>query len=328
MGTIALPIALLGATGSLGRAIGRLLAEAGQPYRAVSRSQMGLQVRFPPETLAQPVLWDPKESPATIRTALEDITTAIYLAGMPLWDFKQHIWLTQQVLDAAREGGVKRFLLVSSNWAYGAPQSNPVSESHPLAATTSKGRIRAEQEMLVRSAHRDGLLQTAVLRVADFYGPHVEESYLWSAFRGARNGVHAQLMSPADTPHEFVYVADAARTILRMLETDGIWTGEPGKALGAAWNLGGVAPTTLRAMLEQIFAEAGKPADYEIPPAWKMRLVAMMNPYIRELREMHYLLETPVLLDDSALAGALSGLAKTGYTQGIRETLPTVRVGR
>jgi nucleoside-diphosphate-sugar epimerase len=313
-------IALLGATGSLGRALGRLLAEAGQPFRAVSRSHMGLQVRFPPESLAEPILWDPKETPASVRAALDGVHTAIYVVGMPLWEFPQHLSLTRQVIDAARDAGVRRLLLATSNWAYGAPQSNPVPASHPLAATTSKGRIRAEQEQSILAAHAPGSLETAVLRIADFYGPYVEESYLWSAFRAARNHTHAQLMSPADNPHEFVYVRDAARTILQMLEIEAGW--------GRAWNLGGIAPTTLRSMLELIFAEAGTPANYETPPAWKMHIVAMMNPYIRELREMHYLLETPVLLDDSALANVLGGLQKTPYPQGIRETLPTVRLGR
>ena len=209
-------IALLGATGSLGRAMGRLLSAAAIPYRAVSRSHMALQVRFEPDPLAQPMLWEP-EQPASVLRALQGIETAIYLIGMPLWEFEKHLPLTRRVLEAAQSSGVKRLVLVSSNWAYGVPLTpQPVTEEHPLAAATSKGRIRREQEQMVLAAH--GELETAVLRVGDFYGPYVEASYLWSAFRAAKNATHAQLMSPADTPHEFVYVPDAAATILRIIE--------------------------------------------------------------------------------------------------------------
>jgi nucleoside-diphosphate-sugar epimerase len=310
-------IALLGATGSLGRALGRVLSESGKQYCAVSRSQMGLQVRFGGDPLARPVLWDP-EQPSSILRALESIDTAIYLVGMPVWAFEKHIPLTRRVIEAARAAKVRRLLLVSSAWAYGAPQARLITEAHPLSPLAGKGRIRREQEEFVLAQHGD--VETAVLRAADFYGPYVEASYLWSAFRAARNGTHAQLMSPADSPHEFVYVPDAARTILRMLGSSRIW--------GQAWNLGGAGVTTLRAMTEAIFAEAGKAPNYEIPPPWKMRIVAMMNPYVREMREMRYLLETPVLLDDSALDRALGGLEKTPYPQGIRETLSTVRIGR
>jgi nucleoside-diphosphate-sugar epimerase len=310
-------VALLGATGSLGRALGRQLHDGGLAYRAVSRSHMGLKVRFGDDPLAQPVLWDPGENPASVLPALEGAGMAVYLAGVPVWEFDKHISLTRLVIDAAKKAGLRRLLLVSSNWAYGAPRTEPVSEDHPLDAQTAKGRIRREQEQLVLAAH--GEMETAVLRIGDFYGPYVEASYLWSAFRSARNGTIAQLMSPADTRHEFVFVPDAARAVLRMLDVPDIW--------GRAWNLGGRV-STIRAMTEAIFAEAGQPARYELPPPWKMRIVALMNPYVREMREMQYLLDTPVILDDSALGKSLGGLVKTPFTQGIGETLPTVRIGR
>jgi len=278
---------------------------------------MGLKVRFGDDPLAQPVLWDPAENPASVLPALEGAATAIYLAGVPVWEFDKHLALTRQVLDAAKQAGLRRLLLVSSNWAYGVPRAERVSEAHPLDAQTHKGRIRREQEQLVLAAH--GELQTAVLRIGDFYGPYVEASYLWSAFKSARNGTIAQLMSPADAQHEFVYVPDAARVVLRMLEVAGLW--------GRAWNLGGQV-STIHAMTEAIFAEAGQPANYETPPPWKIRIVALMNPYVREMREMQYLLDTPLMLDDSALSKALGGLVKTPFAQGIRETLPTVRIGR
>ncbi len=309
-------IALLGATGSLGRAIGRLLSVHGQPYRPVSRSQMGLQVRFG-DPLAEPVLWA-SDQPTSIRNALEGVETAIYLVGMPVWEFAKHLALTRMVLDAALQAGVQKLLLISSNWSYGPPQATSLTESHTLGAQTEKGRIRREQEELVLAA--PGPFATAVLRIADFYGPYVEASYLWSAFKAAKNGTRAQLMSPADIPHEFVYVPDAAQTILDMINMPQIW--------GRSWNLGGVGITTLRTMTEAIFTQARLPPNYEMPLAWKMRIVAMMNPYVREMREMQYLLETPLLLDDSALAEVLGGLKKTPYAEGIAQTLPTVRLGR
>ncbi|HEY0786874.1 MAG TPA: NAD-dependent epimerase/dehydratase family protein [Acidobacteriaceae bacterium] len=303
----------MGATGSLGRALGLELSLAGRPYRAVSRSALALQVRFPPERAAEPVVWDPEEQ-ASIRHALQGVDTAVYMAGVPLWEFAKHLALTRRVLEAATQTGVRRLLLVSSNWAYGLPEGGkPVTEAHALAAHTVKGRVRAEQEQAVLAAHSAGVLETAVLRVADFYGPQVEASYLWSAFRAAKQGTRAQVMQPADRPHEFVFVPDAARTVLHMLDQAAVW--------GRAWNLGGAGPVTLRAMVEAIFAEAGRAPFYEVAPGWKLGLIRMMNPYVRELKEMQYLLETPVFLDDAALSGTLGGLTRTPYSAGIRQTL-------
>ncbi len=312
-------IALLGATGSLGRALGGQLGEQGRTYRATSRSELGLKVRIAPNPQAEPCLWDSTD-PGSIAAVLQGIDTAIYLVGMPVWEFEKHLALTRMVLDAAANSGLKRLVLVSSTWAYGLPQSGRIAESHPLAAHTAKGRVRLEQEQLVLAAHARSGLETTVLRVADFYGPYVEASYLWSTFRAAKNGLHAQLLPPIDRPREFAYVPDVARTILAMLETP--------EVCGRAWNLGGVAVTTQKAMADAIFAAAGRPVNYEIAPAWKMRIVALMNPYVREMREMQYLLDSPVLLDDAALSLALGGLHKTPYAEGIEETLQTVRIAR
>ena len=311
-------VALLGATGALGWALGRELSGAGRPYRAVGRTLFPLQLRFKVDPLAEIMTWDTelvkKNQPdSSLEQAVAGADTIVYLVGMPLWKFDQHLALTRQVLAAARAAGSMRLLLVSSSWAYGVPQTTRVAEDHPLAASSVKGRIRREQEEMVLAAHQEGALETAVLRVADFYGPFVEASYLWSPLQAAHKGAHAQLLSPAGTPHDFVYVPDAAGTIVRVLETPGFW--------GRAWNLGGSEPASLTHMAEMIFSVAGKPPAYDVPPAWKLRVVAMMNPYVRELRELQYLLETPVILDDRRLAGLLGGLKKTPHEAAIRETL-------
>jgi nucleoside-diphosphate-sugar epimerase len=308
---------LLGATGALGRALGGVLSSRGEAYRAVGRTLLPLQMRFQSDARAEVATWDTepvkkKQPDESILQALAGADTVVYLVGMPLWKFADHLPLTRRVLAAAAASGVRRLLLVSSCWAYGVPQAERVTEDHPLAAATVKGRIRREQEELVLAAHGHGL-ETAVLRIGDFYGPHVEASYLWSPFNAARKHTHAQLLRPADTPHDFVLVQDAAETIARFLATDAGW--------GQAWNLGGSGPISLRAMAEAIFAAAGLRPAYDVPPAWKLRLVAMMNPYVRELREMQYLLERPVMLDDARLSALLGGLRKTSYEVGIRHTL-------
>jgi nucleoside-diphosphate-sugar epimerase len=40
---------------------------------------------------------------------------------------------------------------------------------------------------------------------------------------------------------------------------------------------------------------------------------------------MHYLLETPVIMDDSAIHDLLGNVHKTSYEDGIRETLRLMR---
>jgi nucleoside-diphosphate-sugar epimerase len=56
-----------------------------------------------------------------------------------------------------------------------------------------------------------------------------------------------------------------------------------------------------------------------------LRLGGLFSPLLRELVELQYLGETPVLLDDSALVAALGGVRKTPYEQGVRAMIEWMR---
>ena len=58
--------------------------------------------------------------------------------------------------------------------------------------------------------------------------------------------------------------------------------------------------------------------------------MGLFNPLMRELVEMHYLLTTPVLMDDSALHNLLGKIRKTPYDEGLRLSLEAARktIGR
>jgi hypothetical protein len=56
-----------------------------------------------------------------------------------------------------------------------------------------------------------------------------------------------------------------------------------------------------------------------------VRVLGLFNPFMRELVEMHYLLTEPVIIDDSALQGLIGPIAKTPYSEGIRQTLAAMR---
>ncbi len=315
-------VVLLGANGAIGRTLGPLLGRHGVPYRVIGRSLLALQVRFHEEPLCEHLQIDPEDKDA-FAPACEGAATVVYLVGVALWKFKEHLPLIERALGAARKAGVQRFLLVSSNWSYGPPPHGAfsvgerVSEDSARGPETVKGKIRRQQEDLVLAAHVAGSFTTGVLRIADLYGPRIEASHLWSSFQAAKRGTEAQVLGPIDQPHEFVFVPDAATTILRLLNADAAWD----RGSGQSWNLGGVGITSIREMAELIFATEGKPARYAIPGRLTMGFVRAMNPYIRELGEFNYLLQQSLILDDARLAALLGGIEKTSYVEGVRFTL-------
>ena len=308
-------IALIGASGSLGKSITSALSAKDKPYRVISRSEASLRATFGNDAHATIATWNP-DVPESIRLALDGIDTAIYMVGVNYWQFELHPQLMRKTLDGAIAAGVKKLLLIGTVYPFGRPQTERVREDHPREPHTYKGRMRKEQEDMVLTAHASGKIQTAILRLPDFYGPGVDKSFLWSAFQAAKTCKRAQLIGPIDTPHEFVYLPDAGVTIERLIAEPSAW--------GSAWNLAGAGVTSVHAMADEIFAQAGRKPKYTVAGKTMLRIFGLFNPMVRELVEMHYLLTSPVILDDTRLKNLLGDLPKMPYKEGIRQTLASI----
>ena len=305
-------IALIGAAGAIGTSVADVLRVQGKPYRVVGRDKEKLQSSFGADPLAEIVTWNP-DDPASVRAAVRGMDTLIYLVGVPYNQFELHPILMQKTLDGAIEEGVERVVLIGTVYPYGMPVSRPVDESHPREPQTFKGKMRKQQEDILLSAHRDGKIQGAVLRLPDFFGPNVEKSLLHSLFQAAANGGTANLIGPIDTPHEYFYAPDAGGAVLAL-------AAEP-KAYGKWWNLGGPGVTTQRDLAAQVFSLAGRKPKQRVVGKTTLRIMGLFSPILRELVEMSYLQTDPVLLDDRALHSLLGEIHKTSYVDAIRATL-------
>ena len=144
----------------------------------------------------------------------------------------------------------------------------------------------------------------------------MENSFLWGTFKAAATGKRAQMVGPIDAPHEFVFVPDVGPVALALAARE--------EAYGKWWNFAGAGVTTQRELAERIFADAGSKPKIMAAGKWMLRLAGLFNPFMREMVEMHYLLTTPIIMDDTALNELLGGLSKTSYADGIKQTLATM----
>ena len=311
-------IALFGAAGAIGQSIAAALRQAGHPYRVVGRSRKSLEASFGADPLAEIVTWD-RENPASVRAAVRDIDTLIYLVGVNYWQFDLHPKLMAATLNGAISEGVARFVLIGTVYAYGQARSNPVREDHPREPHTFKGRMRKAQEDLVLAADAAGKIKGTVLRLPDFYGPGVDKSFLRSSLVAAVNGGTADLVGPIDRPHEFVFVPDVGPVAVKLALTPG--------AYGRVWHYAGAGVTSQRALLQEIEKQTGRPVRLRVAGKLVLRILGLVNPFMREMVEMHYLLTDPVILDDTALQGLLGPLKKTSYAEGVKLTLAAMRLG-
>lgn len=209
-------IAVTGATGNVGRELVRVLDAAGEAVTAVSRGEApGLPagVRHVRADLADP------DGPRDLRAAL-DGADALFL--LPVGDHPR------AVIDAAKAGGVRHVVLISSLGV----ATRPDVYRHPATFET---------------ALRDSGLDWTVLRC----GGLDSNAFAWAeSIRADRvaaapfGDVGLPMVDPAD-------VADvAAATLLR-----------PGHA-GAVYELTGPAPTTPRDRAAAIAAALGEPVRF------------------------------------------------------------------
>lgn len=312
--------AIFGATGAVGKALAAEFSKARVPFRVVGRSEDRLKRNFAPYEPSVQYRVADLANPQDAAIAARDVDTIFYTVGVPYDHFELHPKLIRVALKAAADAGVRRFVHVSTVYPYGLPQQQLVDEAHPRNPHTFKGRMRKEQEDLVFAADGRNSLRTTILRPADFYGSQAELSYVRAIFVAALEGGTANVIGPIDTPHEFVYVPDLARTLIALSEKE--------EAYGAAWNLAGPGLITVRRFAELVFATVGRPPKLRVAGKTMLRLVGIFNPFMREVAEIQYLWSTPVNLDDSRLRRLLPDLHKTPYEDGIRETMDIIRAQR
>jgi nucleoside-diphosphate-sugar epimerase len=309
--------AILGATGSVGKALAVELAKKGSTFRVVGRSEESLRRHFRAyEPLVEYCEADLADPQAAARAAA-GLDTIFYTVGVPYTQFQLHPKLIKIALEAAAAAGVSRFVHVGTVYSYGIPQTDFVNESHPRNPVAFKGKMRKEQEDLVLAADQRAGMRTTILRPPDFYGPDAELSYVRAIFVAAVKGGTANVIGPVDTPHEFIFVPDLAEILLALSEKT--------EAYGHAWNVAGPALITTREFANLVFAAVHQKPRIRAAGKFVLRVMGLFNPFMREVLEMHYLWTTPVKLDDTRLRKLLPNLKKTPYAEGIEATIKAMK---
>jgi nucleoside-diphosphate-sugar epimerase len=308
--------AIFGAAGAIGRAVAPQLERRGIAFRAVGRDKTKLQAAFGQMKHAEIFdadLTDLRSAGAAAR----GVDTIIYTVGVPYTSFQLHPAMIRTAIEAAATMQVTRLLLVSNVYSYGVPRTSHVAETHPREPQAQKGKFRKEQEDLVMEAHRKGRLQGMVVRLPDFYGPHADLSMANPVFRAALDGKTANWLGPVNAPHEFVFVPDAGPAIVDLAERP--------ECYGEAWNFAGAGEINAMDFITRVYRAAGRSPKYRSVGRGMLKIMGWFSPLYRELPEMLYLGETPVLLDDSKLRARLGALHKTSYDDGIGQTLAWMR---
>jgi UDP-glucose 4-epimerase len=117
--------------------------------------------------------------PASVRVAIKGADVVFHLAvvclratiGEPLSGHLVNDFGTLNLLMAARESNVERFVYVSSSEVYGSALHAPMDEDHPLNPMTPYAASKLAGEAYALSFHRTYGLPAMVVRPFNAYGP-------------------------------------------------------------------------------------------------------------------------------------------------------------
>lgn len=309
-------VAILGAGGAIGIHVARELQRREIPAVAVGRREEALRRQLGELPLVATRSADLATAEGA-RKACEGASAVVYTVGAPYDRFELHPKMMRHTVEAAAACGVKRLVVVSSVYSYGVPRTERVTEEHPREPETRKGKFRKQQEDIALAAHQPGKLDVAVLHLPDFMGPHATASFSTTLFEAALANKTANWLGDPALPHEFIYVPDVAPVVVDLLRRDDVW--------GERYNLAGSGVITGQELVRQIYFAACRRPKMRSAGKGLLRVMGLFSPLMRELVEMQYLMETPVMLDDSKLQAKLGPIARTPYANAITGTIAWLR---
>ena len=224
--------------------------------------------------------------------ATEGAATIYNCANPPYhrWDTE---WppINAAILAAAERHGS---VLVTMGNLYGyGPGNHPFVETDPLAATGTKGKVRAAMWEMQLAAHRAGRVRVTEARASDFIGP-----WVLSAALGERvvprilAGKSVSLMGHVDMAHAVTAMNDVGIAMAIL--------GNDERALGRAWHVPTAPARTQRELVDGLCAAAGvNPVKIKRLGPAMLKIAGVFVPMIRGLQEVQYQFTAPFDLDSS-----------------------------
>lgn len=154
--------------------------------------------------------------------ALADIVPSIQ---RPLDYHRSNVDGTANVLEAARQAGVKRLVYAASSSCYGIPDSYPTPETAPIRPQYPYALTKNIGERYVMHWEQIYGLSAVALRFFNVYGPRSRTSGTYGAVFGVflaqkLAGKPFTVVGDGEQTRDFTFVGDVARACLAAAESD------------------------------------------------------------------------------------------------------------
>ena len=297
---------ILGAGGTIGNELARILTAEKRPLRLVARNPK-------PMAGVEVAAADLADREQTIR-AVAGSSVVHLVAGLKydaaVW---RELWprVMANTIEACKRAQAK-LVFLDNVYMYGRVKG-PMMEETPINPSSKKGEVRARIAMMLMDEVKAGSLQAMIARAPDFYGPDTPNGVAnVLVFEPFAKGSAASWLVNAEVPHSMIYTPDAARGAAMLAERESAWN--------QIWHLPTtLAPPTGREFITMAAKELGVPPKFRVLSRPMLKVVGWFNPLVGESYEMLYQSDSPYLFDSAKFAREF-GFAGTPYAEGIRAT--------
>ncbi len=310
-------VLVLGARGGVGGELARQLRDAGWQVRALQRGLESAAMQRDGMTwlrgdalVAQDV--------TRAATGCSVIVHAVNPPGYRNWDTLV-LPMLDNTLAAARVSHAT-VMLPGTVYNYGPDVFPLIADDAPQQPTTRKGAIRVQMEQRLEAAAAAGHCRVLIVRAGDFFGPHTGNS--WFAQGLVKAGQPVRKISRPGLPgvgHQWAYLPDLGRTVLALLTRRERLPAFARFNSGGHWDADG--ERMLTAIRDCVARSTGQAPRIALFPWWLTALAAPFVPTLKEVREMRYLWQQPVQLDNRRLLATLGTEPHTPWHEAVEATL-------
>ena len=301
---------VFGAAGALGAAIVQNLAQQNKAVRAVVRDVGRARKVLPSST---EILVADVSKPDSIKPAFQNASVIYHCVNVSYDKWTEVMPLvTGNILEGAIETQAN-VVFPGNVYVYGRFQKVPATEDHALAATAKKGKLRITLERKLMDAHSDGKVKVVIPRFPDYYGPNVTNKLMKPIFMAALSGKKAGWVGNLDVRHDLVFIEDAAAACIML--------GETASAYGEVWHVPGAGSIMGREFINMAFRAAGNKPNIGLLSGRSIRVAGLINSDAREMIELMYEFEEPLVLDGSKFSTKFPLFKYTSHEEGIRKTI-------
>lgn len=299
---------VLGATGGIGYALVHELVDRGVEVVAFSRRKERLDVLYQNESKVSIFSGDALVEKDVIGAA-DGVDVIFHAVSFPYQEWMEKHPLCMEIIVRVAEKQQSKIALVDNIYAYGMQSKIEVNEDTRKEPHTKKGKIRLAMENRLKRSNVPYL----IVHMPDLYGPNAENTILHETLKNVVLNKSANFVGNTKVAREFIFTLDGAKAIVELASRE--------DTFNQNWNIPSAHPITGEEIIEILRKEVGYKKSIRTVSKTMIQFMGIFQPFMREMVEMMYLTEDPVILSGKKYEAKIGAIPQTPYKEGIKKTL-------